>query len=263
MKPTTLIILTFALCCFSAINLSAQNKASINSETNAYLKGLVKAGDIDLIDKEIEFDGESFPVYTTEGKRVRGNIMMELLMSNKYIPDFYMDKEKEIRAAVLRLVSDEEQKMMLEMNAQMMGERDLIGSDAPDFAATDINGNKYSLSSLKGKIIVMNFWFVECKPCIQEIPDLNKLVEDYKNEDVVFLGFATNEKSKIDSFLKKKSFSYNIIPDSKKIAVKYQVTGYPTHIVIDKNSRIAFFTSGLSPITVDSIDQTIKSLVKK
>ena len=78
-----------------------------------------------------------------------------------------------------------------------------------------------------------------------------------------FLGFATNKKSKIDSFLEKNNFSYDIIPNSKKIATDYQVSGYPTHVVIDKNSKIAYLTSGLSPITINRIDQTIKSLLKE
>ncbi len=225
MKFSKLIIATILLCCFGTISLHAQNKTLIKSESKEYLKGLKKASDKDLLDKEINFNGEDIPVYSVEGKRVRGNELMGLMMSNLYTPEFYIDKEKEIKATVLRLASDEERDMMQKMHAQMMGTSDSIGAVAPAFSATDINGNKYSLKSLKGKIIVMNFWFVECKPCVQEIPDLNKLVEDYKNEDVVFLGFATNKKSKIDSFLEKNNFSYDIIPNSKKIATDYQVSG--------------------------------------
>ena len=68
-----------------------------------------------------------------------------------------------------------------------------VGLDAPDFSAADMNGKTYSLSSLKGKIVVINFWFVECKPCLIEMPDLNEIVEKYKSEEVVFLAFALNE----------------------------------------------------------------------
>ena len=54
------------------------------------------------------------------------------------------------------------------------------------FAAVDMNGNSYSLGILKGKVVVINFWFVECKPCVIEMPELNEIVEKYKSEEVVF-----------------------------------------------------------------------------
>jgi len=65
-------------------------------------------------------------------------------------------------------------------------QQDQVGSDAPDFSAVDMNGNSYSLGILKGKVVVINFWFVECKPCVIEMPELNEIVEKYKSEEVVF-----------------------------------------------------------------------------
>ncbi len=263
MKIRQIIILTILLSCFYSINLIAQNKETANVEKKEFLKGLTKASKNDLPDKQIMFDGESIPVYNIKGKRIRGNEMMEAMMSGNYTPDFYMDKNKEIKIAFLRMATEDEKKMMKEMQAQMSSESELIGTDASIFSATDINGNEYSLNSLKGKIIVMNFWFVECKPCVMEMPELNELVKKYKNKDIVFLGFATNDKSKIDSFLKKKDFSYNLIPNSRKIAADYKVSGYPTHIIIDENSKIVYLTSGLGPTTIYDIEKTIESLIKK
>ncbi len=263
MRIKQIIIITILLNSFSSINLMAQNKETTNVEKKEHLKDLTKASEDDLSDKQIMLDGESIPVYNIKGKRIRGMEMMEAMMSGNYAPDFYMDKNKEIKVAVLRMITEDEKKMRKEMKAQMSGKSEAIGTDAFSFSATDINGNEYSLNSLKGKIIVMNFWFVECKPCVMEMPELNKLVENYKNKDVVFLGFATNDKAKIDSFLKKKNFSYNIIPSSKKIAAEYKVSGYPTHIIIDENSKIVYSTSGLSSTTISDIEKTIESLIKK
>ena len=127
---------------------------------------------------------------------------------------------------------------------------------------TDISGKKYSLDKLKGKVIVINFWFVECKPCVMEIPELNDLVDKYNGKEVVFLGFATNDKSKIENFLKTKTFKYNIIADSKEVAGLYKVNSYPTHLVIDTNSIISNYMIGLGPTTVKDLDKTIESLLK-
>ncbi len=135
-------------------------------------------------------------------------------------------------------------------------------NDAPDFLVTDINGNEYSLNSLKGKIIVMNFWFIECNPCVREMPELNKLVESYKNEDVVFLGFAINDKSNIESFLKKNVFSYNIIPNSMGINETYEISRYPTNLIIDEHSNIVFKTVGLHSTTISDLEKNIENLIK-
>jgi hypothetical protein len=134
-----------------------------------------------LLDKKIKLDGETIPVYDNKGERIRGVKMMEAMMSGNYTPDFYMDKNKEIKVVVLRTATEDEKKMMKKMQAQRSGKSELIGTDASNFSVTDINGNEYSLNSLKGKIIVMNFWFVECKPCAMEMPELNELVKNYKN----------------------------------------------------------------------------------
>ena len=144
----------------------------------------------------------------------------------------------------------------------MLGKSDLVGKQAFPFSVTDINDNKYSLESLKGKVIVINFWFVECKPCVMEMPDLNKLVEKYKDKEVVFLGLAMNQKEKIEQFLKKTKYNYVIVPDAKDVVAKYSVTSFPTHMVIDKNANILFAVSGLGPTTIDDLDNMISNLLK-
>ena len=131
------------------------------------------------------------------------------------------------------------------------------------FAAVDMNGNSYSLGILKGKVVVINFWFVECKPCVIEMPELNEIVEKYKSEEVVFLVFAMNEKSKIVSFLKKHVFDYTILPDSGAVIGDYKIKSYPAHIILDQNSKIAFSKRGLSNSTASEIDEAIEGLIEK
>jgi thiol-disulfide isomerase/thioredoxin len=258
-----IITIAILLSFFNYSSLMAQNKENTNIEKKEYLKGLSIASEDELNGKQVSLDGETFPVYNEKGERIRGMEMMTALTSGNYFPDFYMDVNKEIKAVVLRAATEDEKKKITQTSSDINSQNELVDTNAPFFSVTDINGNEYSLDSLKGKIIVMNFWFVECKPCVIEIPELNNLVEKYKNKDVVFLGFATNEKSRIDSFLKKKDFSYNIITNSIEIAQTYKVSGYPTHTIIDKNSKIVYSTSGLGPTTINDIEKTIDNLIKK
>jgi peroxiredoxin len=95
-----------------------------------------------------------------------------------------------------------------------------------------------------------------------EIPELNKLVEKYKGKDIVFLGIATNDKAKLQKFLEKQPFNYNIISDGSKTVGDYQVTAFPTHIIIDKNSTVAFTTTGLGPTTMDDIEKLLDAVTK-
>lgn len=257
------IISLLLLCGILIVNYSCQNSGKKKNNDEEYLQGLTKASEKDLGKQDIMFDGESFPVYNKSGERIKGEKMMEFMMSGNYIPDFYVDENKKVKVAILRDVTEDEKNMMKEMQTETINDSELIGKDAFPFYVEDINGNEYSLTNLKGKIIVMNFWFVECKPCVMEIPDLNELVKKYEGENLVFLGFATNDTSRINSFLEKKEFSYNIIPNSSNVAKDYNVSGYPTHIVIDRNSKIEYLTSGLSPTTISDIENTIEHLLEK
>ncbi|MCZ4243744.1 TlpA family protein disulfide reductase [Pedobacter punctiformis] len=122
---------------------------------------------------------------------------------------------------------------------------------------TDMNGNKYDLRDSTGKVIVLNFWFINCPPCKNEIPLLNELVTTYKDKNVVFLAIALDEKHDLKDFLKTTSFNYNIVDGGRYIANKYGVKGYPTHVVIDKSGFIKFSTLGLAINTVHWLEKSI------
>ncbi|WP_316766981.1 TlpA disulfide reductase family protein [Pedobacter frigiditerrae] len=128
---------------------------------------------------------------------------------------------------------------------------------------TDINGNKYDLKTAVDKIYVINFWFINCPPCKQEIPELNKVVEKYKdNKDVVFIAVALDSKSELKEFLKTTAFNYNIVDDGRYYSQKYEIDGYPTHVIIGKDGLIKFSTIGLAGNTVYWIEKTIGEQLK-
>ncbi|MFT3843656.1 MAG: TlpA disulfide reductase family protein [Lacibacter sp.] len=136
------------------------------------------------------------------------------------------------------------------------------GSSFPNFKLKDIKGNTYNLKELKGKIVVLNFWFINCSPCRMEIPQLNKAVQEYRGDDVVFIAVALDEFAELENFLKTTFFSYNIIDDGRWFAQKNGVTSFPTHVVINKEGRIVYHTSGLSAGTVPWLKKTINEELK-
>ncbi|MGB9834421.1 MAG: TlpA family protein disulfide reductase [bacterium] len=112
---------------------------------------------------------------------------------------------------------------------------------APDFEAITMTGEKLSLSSLRGKVVILNFWATWCPPCRDEIPELNSFYEEYKNR-VVFLGIEIMEsREEVEQFLQEQRILYPIILDSEQktsISNLYRISLVPTTYVIDEQGAI-------------------------
>lgn len=132
---------------------------------------------------------------------------------------------------------------------------------APDFEVTSLAGDKLNPAALKGKVVVLNFWFIGCAPCRVEIPGLNKLTEEFKEEDVVFIAFAMDQAEALKNYLKEHPFTYKIIPDAAKTAALFKANVFPTHIIIDKQGRIAYRLTGGSPDRHEQLRPLITNLL--
>ena len=159
MKLSKIIMFALVFSVTTTTYLNAQNQKASQTVQYDFLKGLTKANGDDMSDQQIMLDGESILVYSADGKRVRGIEMMQLMTSSGVSPDFYLDAEKEIRAIILKVSEDDSEQSNQENEQVRQPQQDQVGLDAPDFSAVDMNGKTYSLSSLKGKIFVINFGF--------------------------------------------------------------------------------------------------------
>lgn len=133
------------------------------------------------------------------------------------------------------------QKFLLAKAQQYKQYVQFLGNPFPSFDLKDINGISYNNKSLEGKIVVVKFWFLNCKPCIKEIPALNKLVNSYKDrDDIVFLSFALDANEALKKFKKNKEYLYKTISAKDFIWNDLQIKVYPTHMIIDKKGVITF-----------------------
>ncbi|MFT3908153.1 MAG: TlpA disulfide reductase family protein [Ferruginibacter sp.] len=139
----------------------------------------------------------------------------------------------------------------------------LVGTAFPLFSWTGINGKKFSTETLKGKIIVLNFWHKSCGPCIAEMPLLNELVEKYKGKEVVFIALTQNTVEELNNFLKKRNFNYSQVASEDPKKIFDPMPGWPIHIIIDGNGIIRFSVLGKQPLIEqrisDTIDQSLKA----
>lgn len=118
-------------------------------------------------------------------------------------------------------------------------QQDLVGCEAPNFTATTLAGEKIELYELKGKIVVVNFWFIACPPCRAEMPGLKQLADAYADrDDVVLLALATDNTAALNKYLTKKEIGFQVIPEARDIADSYHITGFPTTMVLDKEGKV-------------------------
>lgn len=138
-----------------------------------------------------------------------------------------------------------------------------IGKKAPSFSAIDMDGTRIKSKNFNNQVTVLNFWFTTCPPCKKEIPSLNKLKNKYsKNKNVNFVSMATDPEYKLANFLAKHKFNYKVIPEASWIAGKFDVSAYPTNIIIDKYGVIQFFSTGYRSDIVDRMSYKIDKLLK-
>lgn len=137
------------------------------------------------------------------------------------------------------------------------------GKKFPEFKLTGQNGKILGSDNFKGKYSVINFWFIHCKPCVQEMPDLNKLVKKYKEQPVQFLAPALDTRSSIVTFLEKNDFDYTILPDAKNLANDMALRIYPAHLLVNKEGIIEEILIGGSEDIFEKLDQMLSKRLAK
>ncbi len=141
---------------------------------------------------------------------------------------------------------------------------ELVEKTPPRFEAFDIQNRFVSLDNLKGKVVVIKFWFAACPPCIKEIPQLNKVFRQYEhNPDVVFLAPSLDDVATIAASNQRNPFLYNIIPRAQDFAHQYNVLGYPTHVVINKKGTVEAVYQGVNHRIDELLSGAIESGLRR
>lgn len=119
------------------------------------------------------------------------------------------------------------------------GEPSISGQPAKNFEFS-INGNPETLSDLRGKVVVLNFWATWCPPCVDETPMLVQLQQDIASRGGVVLGISIDDdQTAYEDFLKKYGITYLTYRDgSKKIAESYGTAMWPETYIIDRDGKI-------------------------
>jgi thiol-disulfide isomerase/thioredoxin len=113
---------------------------------------------------------------------------------------------------------------------------------------SDAKGKTFTLDELKGKVVFLNFWATWCPPCLAEMPSINKLYEQYKNDPkVVFVMVDADGKlPKAQAYLDRKKFSLPVYSLDTAVPEILFSGSLPTTVVLDKQGRISYNESGVA-----------------
>ena len=108
-----------------------------------------------------------------------------------------------------------------------------------DFTLTDLGGTSWTLKSLRGKVVLLNFWATWCPPCNRELPDMQALYEKYKDQGLVVLAVTDEEQSKVLPFIAKRKLTYPVLLDpNRKVNEEFGIEGIPKTFVYDRDGKL-------------------------
>ena len=139
------------------------------------------------------------------------------------------------------------------------------GDKAPDFTVEMVDGEQITLSKLKGKVVVVNFWATWCPPCRQELKVVEKeLINRFKGKDFVFLPISRGEAKKtVEAFRKQNGYTFPMGLDPKQTIYKKYASNYiPRNFVVGKDGKVIYVSVGYEPKEFAEMVEVIEKAVK-
>ena len=139
------------------------------------------------------------------------------------------------------------------------------GDKAPDFTVEMVDGEQITLSKLKGKVVVVNFWATWCPPCRQELKVVEKeFINRFKGKDFVFLPISRGEAKKtVEAFRKQNGYTFPMGLDPKQTIYKKYASNYiPRNFVVGKDGKVIYVSVGYEPKEFAEMVEVIEKAVK-
>ena len=204
--------------------------------------------------ENIDLESE-FIAYDIHLNEISNDLFFKEILNNNFIPVKLDNNDEQTSYKLLEINHSNIDKSILKTIKQEARQtlffKNFQGKFFPDFSFTDLNNDLYTSENVRNKTIILKTWFINCKPCLAEFPELNRLVDKYKNrDDLLFISLSLDTRESLKQFLSKTKFNYIVIPEQRELITKtLGLKSFPTHIIIDKkryNKKSRFYKSGLS-----------------
>ncbi len=115
-----------------------------------------------------------------------------------------------------------------------------LAQPAPELAGTDVAGRPVRLSALRGQVVLVNFWATWCPPCVEEMPDLVRLADQFASQGVVVLGASADvgDAERVAAFVRAHHITYPVLLATQDQVDAYGVTVLPTTFLIDQQGIV-------------------------
>ena len=108
-----------------------------------------------------------------------------------------------------------------------------------DFTLTDLDGKSWTLQSLHGKVVLVNFWATWCPPCRKEMPDLDSLYSRFHDKGFVVLAISDEDAAKVAPFVKQQNVRYPVLLDTgRRVSQLFGVEGIPKSFIFDRSGKL-------------------------
>lgn len=139
------------------------------------------------------------------------------------------------------------------------------GDVAPDFTVEMLDGSRVTLSALRGKVVLVNFWATWCPPCRQEMSHLQKdVIDRFAGKDLVVLPISRGEERKtVETFIQKMGYTFPIgLDGDQSIYKKYASNYIPRSVVVGKDGKVVYVAVGYDEEIAKAIDNAIAEALK-
>lgn len=142
-----------------------------------------------------------------------------------------------------------------------------LGDQVPAFSVENKAGQVISTNSLRGKVVLLNFFATWCPPCRQELPRLQKELWDAfgKRKDFDILVLAREEGwDKLDPFMAKNNYTFPVYPDlNRKVFSLFAESSIPRNVLLNKEGKIIYHSIGYTPEEFTALIQLIQRELEK
>lgn len=130
-----------------------------------------------------------------------------------------------------------------------------------DLKMVNSEGELVSLEQFRGKVIFLNMWATWCPPCVAEMPGINKLYNQVKGEDIVFLMLSLDEKfQKAVDYSQKKGYDFDVYRPAEPLPSSYSSQSLPTTYIISAEGKLVLTNIGMGEYNTDEFKQFLASL---
>jgi peroxiredoxin len=264
LNPTARLLIVVATTMLAALPLLGQRQAiTLSDHEKVISKQLQKLREMPdreraVLTKKLAFNIRVLP--TTFGKVRLANALQNLSIEGDFGRDTLQEVTNTLTFAIKEyektgkpdempyvalafMVRYEGTKTSLKNPKYLAALADLEAADRlreqTDFALTDLEGTRWTLRDLKGKVAILNFWATWCPPCRKEIPDLQKLHREFKEQGLVILGIADDDLNTLKKFAIEQKVQYPLLPDlERKVHTAFQIEGIPASLIYNRSGKL-------------------------